>query len=57
MDAEPRGKPGWPELAFCTISTAKKRRVLIHNSSSAGGAMLGAAVIEVVIGMRCLFSL
>ena len=25
MAADPRGSPGWPDLALCTISTAKKR--------------------------------
>jgi hypothetical protein len=38
MAAEPKGSPGWPELAFCTMSTAKKRSVLTHNSSNAGRA-------------------
>jgi hypothetical protein len=27
--AVPIGKPGWPELAFCTPSAERKRRVLI----------------------------
>jgi len=51
MDAEPIGKPGWPELAFCTMSTARKRRVLMHNSSNAGGAMGAESVAE--DDMRC----
>ncbi len=34
MAADPMGSPGWPELAFCTMSTAKKRSVLTHCSSS-----------------------
>ena len=51
MDAEPMGKPGWPELAFCTMSTARKRSVLMHSSSSAGGAIVGESVVEDV--MEC----
>jgi hypothetical protein len=51
MDAEPIGKPGWPELAFCTMSTARNRSVLMHNSSNAGGAMVAESVAE--DDMRC----
>jgi hypothetical protein len=40
MAADPIGSPGWPELAFCTMSTARKRSVLMHNSSNAGGAVV-----------------
>jgi hypothetical protein len=46
MAADPIGSPGWPELAFCTISTARKRSVLMHNSSSLGGAAIDARVAE-----------
>jgi hypothetical protein len=46
MAAEPIGSPGWPELAFCTMSTAKKRSVLIHSSSNAGGAIIVTNVSE-----------
>jgi hypothetical protein len=46
MAADPIGNPGWPELAFCTMSTARKRSVLIHNSSNAGGADIVANVAE-----------
>jgi hypothetical protein len=49
MDAEPMGKPGWPELAFCTMSTARKRRVLMQSSSNAGGAIVIETVAEGVI--------
>jgi hypothetical protein len=45
MDAEPMGKPGWPELAFCTMSTARKRSVLMHSSSNAGGATVAAMLL------------
>jgi hypothetical protein len=45
MAADPIGSPGWPELAFCTMSTARKRSVLIHNSN-AGGADIVANVAE-----------
>ncbi len=33
IGAAPRGKPGWPDFAFSTASTAKKRIVLMHSSS------------------------
>ena len=46
MAAEPIGKPGWPELAFCTMSTARKRSVLMHSTSNAGGAAIVANVAE-----------
>ncbi len=55
MAAEPRGSPGWPELAFCTMSTARKRSVLIHNSSNAGGARVVESVVEGVMVALCLF--
>jgi hypothetical protein len=32
--AAPRGRPGWPLLAFCTMFTDRKRRVLMHRWSS-----------------------
>jgi hypothetical protein len=47
MAADPMGSPGWPELAFCTMSTARKRSVLMHNSSNAGGAAIVATAAEV----------
>ena len=31
--AAPMGMPGWPELAFCTPSTARKRMVSMQRSS------------------------
>src|SRR5687768_6484891 len=34
MSAIPIGVPGWPECAFSTASTARKRIVLTHSSSS-----------------------
>lgn len=34
MGAMPMGAPGWPELAFAGISTAKQRIVLMHFQSS-----------------------
>src|SRR6476659_7391219 len=34
MSAMPIGVPGWPEFAFCTASTARKRIVLTQSSSS-----------------------
>ena len=46
MAAEPRGNPGWPELACYTTSTARKRSVLIHTSSNLGGASVFESVIE-----------
>jgi hypothetical protein len=46
MAADPIGRPGWPELAFCTMSTARKRSVLMHNSSNAGGPIVFASVAE-----------
>jgi hypothetical protein len=46
MAADPIGSPGWPELAFCTMSTARNRSVLMHNSSNAGGAALLRDVAE-----------
>jgi hypothetical protein len=57
MAAEPRGSPGWPELAFCTMSTARKRSVLIHNSSNAGGARVVERVIECAMVALCLLLL
>src|ERR1035438_8287625 len=46
MATEPRGDPEWPELACCTMSTARKRSVLTHNSSKLGGASVVESVIE-----------
>jgi hypothetical protein len=46
MAADPIGNPGCPEFAFCTMSTARKRSVLIHNSSNAGGAIAVANAAE-----------
>jgi hypothetical protein len=43
------GKPGWPELAFCTMSTARKRRVLMQSSSNAGGAIVVESVADEVM--------
>jgi hypothetical protein len=56
MDAEPIGKPGCPELAFCTMSTARKRSVLMHNSSNEGGAMVVKSAAEVVVGCALPFN-
>ena len=53
MAAEPRGNPGCPDLAFCTMSTARKRSVLIHNSSSSGGE----SVVDGVMAALCLLPL
>ena len=50
MAAEPRGRPGCPDLAFCTASTARKRNVFTQSSSSSGGAM----VVESVMVALCL---
>jgi hypothetical protein len=46
MAADPIGSPGWPEVAFCTMSTARKRSVLMHNSSNARGTVIVANVAE-----------
>jgi hypothetical protein len=46
MAADPIGSPGWPELAFCTMSTARKRSVLMHSSSNAGGVAIVENVAE-----------
>jgi hypothetical protein len=46
MAADPIGSPGWPELAFCTISTARKRSVLMHNSFNLGGAAVASRIAE-----------
>jgi hypothetical protein len=54
IDAEPMGKPGWPELAFCTMSTARKRSVLMHSSSNAGGAMVVESLAEGFMECACL---
>ena len=45
MAAEPRGRPGCPDLAFCTASTARNRSVLTQSSSSSGGAMVAECVM------------
>jgi hypothetical protein len=30
LGAAPSGRPGWPLLAFCTMSTDRKRSVSMH---------------------------
>jgi hypothetical protein len=55
MAAEPRGRPGWPDFAFCTMSTARKRSVLIHISSNAGGATVVESAAEDVMVALSLF--
>src|SRR6266702_6722461 len=37
IGAAPIGIPGWPLLAFCTASTARKRMVLMQSSSNTDG--------------------
>src|SRR5271157_4626809 len=46
-----QGRPGCPDLALCTASTARKRRVLTQSSSSSGGAMV---VESVMLAMNLL---
>src|SRR6185437_13972916 len=50
IDAAPIGIPGWPLSAFCTASTERKRRVLMHALSNAGseGIAGGAAFIRIL---------
>lgn len=55
MVAEPRGNPGWPEFAFCTMSTDRKRSVLMHSSSNAGGARVVASAVEAIMVASCPF--
>jgi len=43
IDAMPMGAPGWPELAFWTPSTARKRIVLI--------ALLSSSEVKVMLGI------
>jgi hypothetical protein len=57
MAAEPIGSPGCPELAFCTMSTARKRSVLMHSSSNAGGAIAVTNVAEVATARFAFHSL
>src|SRR6185437_10766739 len=50
IDAAPIGIPGCPLSAFCTASTDRKRRVLMHSLSNAGsgGIAEGAAFIRLL---------
>ena len=41
----PMGAPGWPELAFPVMSTAKQRIVLMHFQSSSPE---GLAMVETI---------
>src|SRR5262252_1822590 len=43
MGAAPRGRPGWPESAFCTASIASVRIVSTDSSSSVLTAVLNGA--------------
>ena len=38
MGAQPMGAPGWPELAFSTMSAASVRIVLMHRSTGTAAA-------------------
>src|ERR1035437_7152367 len=53
MGAQPRGAPGWPLLAFSTVSTARSRRVSIESVSSEVSVRLGVIWLELVLSLRC----
>jgi hypothetical protein len=48
MGAQPSGAPGWPLLAFSTVSRASKRNVSIESWSSESDAMLEAIIFPEV---------
>ena len=45
MGAQPSGAPGWPLLAFSTVSTASSRKVSIDSSSRESSARLEVMVL------------
>ena len=45
MGAAPIGIPGWPLFAFCTASTARKRRVLMQSWSKLGAGIAWSASV------------
>jgi hypothetical protein len=50
IDAAPIGIPGCPLSAFCTASTERKRRVLMHSLSNAGAGV----IVERAVFIRIL---
>lgn len=51
--AAPIGNPGWPEFAFSTASTAKKRIVLIQSWSSSPGDRSVSLSLDAVTAWLC----
>ena len=43
--AAPMGMPGWPEFAFCTPSTARKRMVSMQRSSRVSALATGLTCV------------
>src|SRR5450631_1275820 len=53
MGAQPRGAPGWPLLAFSTVSTARSRKVSMESVSREVSVRLGVICLELVLSLKC----
>ena len=52
MGEQPRGAPGWPDLAFSTVSTANMRRVSMESwsiSVAISGISLGNPFVRLML--------
>src|ERR1039458_7376505 len=55
MGAQPRGAPGWPLLAFSTVSTARRRRVSTESLSREESARMGVMMaLGLVLSLNCV---
>ncbi len=56
IGAQPMGSPGWPEFAFSTASMARKRMVLIDNSTRAASVFFSRVSTLAVTTARLLLN-